>query len=105
MKTPRARLTWLYTITTGAILLLVITAFLPYTVRDRKKSQLEQFQVIWNSLSSRFMASGALTHQYLAQTEADHQLVIHNGKRRPLFVPRVLEAGHGPPDSHPKGQG
>ena len=77
MKTPRARLTWLYTITTGAILLLVITAFLPYTVRDRKKSQLEQFQVIWNSLSSRFMASGALTHQYLAQTEADHQLVIH----------------------------
>lgn len=77
MKTLRVRLTWLYTITTGAILLLVITAFLLYTVQDRKKSQLERFQVIWNSLSSRFMASGALTHEYLAQTEADHNLVIH----------------------------
>lgn len=77
MKTLRARLTWLYTITTGSILLLVVGAFLLYSVQDTRKSQLEQFEVIWSSLSSRFMASGALTHEFLAQTEANHCLVIH----------------------------
>ncbi len=77
MKTLRARLTWLYTITTGSILLLVVAAFLLYSVQDTRKSRLEQFEVLWNSLSSRFMASGALTHEFLAQTEANNCLVIH----------------------------
>lgn len=77
MKTLRTRLTWLYTMTTGTILLLVMAAFLLYSVRDRQKSQLEQFQVIWNSLSSRFMSAGALSQGYLAETETGHHMVIH----------------------------
>ena len=58
MKTLRIRLTCLYTMTTGAILLLVMVSLLLFSVRDSHKDRLEQFQVIWSSLNSRFLASG-----------------------------------------------
>ncbi len=77
MKTLRSRLTWLYTVTTGAILLLVIAAFFLFSLRDARKTRLEQFQVIWNSLSSRFISSNALSQGFLAQMEADYHMVIH----------------------------
>lgn len=77
MKTLRKRLTALYTITTGAILLLVIGAFLLSSIQKTKNTQLEQFQVIWNSLSSRFQSSNSISHGFLAQTEADYHMIIH----------------------------
>ena len=77
MKTLRIRLTCLYTMTTGAILLLVMVSLLLFSVRDSQKDRLEQFQVIWSSLNSRFLASGALSHGYLAETEAGHHMIIH----------------------------
>lgn len=77
MKTLRIRLTCLYTMTTGAILLLVMVSLLLFSVRDSHKDRLEQFQVIWSSLNSRFLASGALSHGYLAETEAGHHMIIH----------------------------
>lgn len=77
MNLVRKRLTALYTVTTGAILLLVISAFLLSSIQKAKAAQLEQFQVIWNSLSSRFQSANAFSHRFLAQTEADYHMVIH----------------------------
>ncbi|MCI8517189.1 MAG: HAMP domain-containing histidine kinase [Hungatella sp.] len=77
MKTLRTRLTALYTATTGAILLFVTAVFLVFSVRNTRQAQVEHFQVIWASVSSRFLASGALSHSFLAQTEADYRMVIH----------------------------
>lgn len=77
MKTLRKRLTALYTLTTGAILLLVIGSFLISSIQKTRDAQLKQFQVIWNSLSSRFQASHAFSHGFLARTEADYHMIIH----------------------------
>lgn len=77
MKTLRMRLTALYTMTTGAILLLVMAVFLVFSVRSTRRAQVEQFQVVWASVSSRLLSSGALSHSFLAQTEADYRMVIH----------------------------
>ena len=77
MKLLRKRLTALYTITTGTILLLVIIAILIFSVRNTQNAQLEQFLVIWNSLSSRFQSANAFSHSFLSQTESDYRMVIH----------------------------
>ncbi len=77
MKTLRKRLAGLYTITTGSILLLVMGAFLLSSIKESRNAQLEQFQVIWNSLTSRFLTSSTVSHGFLAQTEADYQMVVH----------------------------
>ena len=77
MKTLRKRLTALYTLTTGAILLLVIGSFLISSIQKTRDAQLKQFQVIWNSLSSRFQTSHAFSHGFLARTEADYHMIIH----------------------------
>lgn len=77
MKTLRRRLAALYTVTTGSILILVMAAFFLSSVRESKNAGLDQFQVIWNSLTSRFQSSNAYSHGYLAQTEADYQTIIH----------------------------
>ena len=77
MKTLQKRLAGLYTITTGSILLLVMGAFLLSSIQSNRNAQLEQFQVIWNSLTSRFLTSSIFSHGFLAQTEADYQMVVH----------------------------
>ena len=92
MNILRKRLTALYTITTGTILLLVIGAFLLSSVTKAKNTQMEQFQVVWNSLSSRFQSANAFSHGFLAQTEADYHMIIHiqeNGI--PFFYQGVWE--------------
>jgi len=77
MKILQKRLTFLYTITTGSILLLVIGAFFLSSIQGERSAQLEQFQIIWNSLSSRFLSSNAFSHGFLAQTETGYRMVIH----------------------------
>lgn len=77
MNTLRRRLAGLYTITAGTILLLVMAAFCLFSLREAEHSQLEQFQLIWSSLSSRFQSSTMFTHGFLARTEADYNLIIH----------------------------
>lgn len=77
MKALHKRLTALYTITTGTIFLLVIEAFLLSSMKERCNAQLEQFQVIWNSLSSRFLSSNTFSHGFLSQTETDYHMIIH----------------------------
>ncbi len=77
MKTLQKRLTFLYTATTSAILLLVICAFFLSSVRKNRSVQLEQFQVVWNSLTSRFLSSSVFSHTFLAEAEADYHIIIH----------------------------
>lgn len=77
MKTLKRRLTALYTITTGAILFVVILSFLLSSIHKTQNAQLEQFHLIWNSLSSRFLSANAFSHGFLAQTEADYHMIIH----------------------------
>ncbi len=77
MNILRKRLTALYTLTTGGILLLVIGTFLISSVKKAKTTQLEQFQVVWSSLSSRLQSANAFSHGFLAQTEADYHMIIH----------------------------
>lgn len=77
MQTLRKRLTCLYTCTTGLILLLVMAAFLAASLREARQAQKDQFQLVWNSLSTRFQSSNAFSHGFLAQTEADYQMVLH----------------------------
>ena len=91
MKTLRRRLTALYTITTGAILLFVMAAFLLFSIQKTRATEMEQFQMVWSSLSSRLQASHAFSHGFLAQTENDYHLIIHiqeNGS--PLFFQGVF---------------
>lgn len=83
MNTLKKRLTALYTATTGGILFVVILSFLFSSIHKTKNAQLEQFHLIWNSLSSRFLSANAFSHSFLAQTEAECHMIIHlreNGK-------------------------
>ena len=77
MKILQKRLTFLYTATASAILLLVIYAFFLSSVRKNRSAQLEQFQIVWNSLTSRFLSSSAFSHTFLAEAEADYHMIIH----------------------------
>ena len=67
MNTLRRRLAGLYTITAGTILLLVMAAFCLFSLREAEHSQLEQFQLIWSSLSSRFQSSTMFTRPDLTE--------------------------------------
>lgn len=77
MKTLRKRLTALYTITTGTIFLLMIGAFFLSSTKERGNARLEQFQVVWNSLTSRLLSSDSFSYGFLSQTETDYQMIIH----------------------------
>ncbi len=73
----RKRLTWLYTITTGCILTLVVAGFLLFRMEETKRGQLEQFQNTWNNVSSRMQFGTTISHSWLAQTEAAGHLILH----------------------------
>lgn len=77
MNVLRRRLAGLYTATAGLIFLLIVAAFLIFSMREARNAQEDQFQIIWDSLSLRFQSSHSFSHSYLAQTEADYRTVIH----------------------------
>ncbi len=77
MAILRRRLTLLYTVTTSLILTLVMTAFLIMRVRETKQGQMEDFYDLWNSLQFRLQSDTTIAQGFLAQTEADHKVVIH----------------------------
>lgn len=76
-NTLRKRLTWLYTITTGCILTLVMVGFLLFRVDETRREQLEQFQNIWNTVSYRLQFENTISHSWLAKTEADNRTILH----------------------------
>lgn len=73
----RKQLTWLYTITTGCILTIVIVCVLLFRVEETGQGQLTQFQNTWNNASSRMQFSSTISHSWLAQTEVTNHLVLH----------------------------
>ena len=96
MNRLKQRLTVLYTATTGGILLIVILLFFLSSIHKTQNAQLEQFHLIWNSLSSRFLSDNAFCHGFLAQTEADYHLVIHIRENGHAFL---YPGAWTPPDS------
>ena len=96
MNRLKQRLTVLYTATTGGILLIVILLFFLSSIHKTQNAQLEQFHLIWNSLSSRFLSANAFSHGFLAQTEADYHLVIHIRENGHAFL---YPGAWTPPDS------
>lgn len=96
MNRLRQRLTALYTVTTGGILFIVILLFFLSSIHKTQNAQLEQFHLIWNSLSSRFLSANAFSHAFLAQTEADYHLVIHIRENGQAFL---YPGAWTPPDS------
>ena len=96
MNGLKQRLTVLYTATTGGILLIVILLFFLSSIHKTQNAQLEQFHLIWNSLSSRFLSANAFSHGFLAQTEADYHLVIHIRENGHAFL---YPGAWTPPDS------
>lgn len=76
-NTLKKRLTWLYTIVTGAILTLALIGFLIFQMEDTKRTQLNQFQTIWNTISRQVQFDSVITHSWLSQTESDNRLIIH----------------------------
>lgn len=77
MKLLRRRLTWLYTITTGLILTLALSAFLLLRIEETRQAQLDSFYAAWNALSFRLSSDTVISHSFLAQAEAASQSVIH----------------------------
>ncbi len=77
MNVLRRRLTLLYAVTTSLILTLVMAAFLIMRIRETRQGQMEDFYDLWNSLQFRLQSDTTIAQGFLAQTEADHKVVIH----------------------------
>lgn len=74
----RKRLTWLYTVTTGCIILTIVMAgFLMFRLKEIKGDQLEQFRSIWGSVCSRVQFDSVIFHSWLSAAEADNRMIIH----------------------------
>ncbi len=75
--TLRRRLTCLYAVTASLILTMVLAVLLLARVRDVRRSQLDAFYSLWNSLQFRIQSDLSISQSYLAQTEAANSAVIH----------------------------
>lgn len=76
-KALHRRLSWLYTVTTGIILILVIIGMLLFLKDMEERKQLEQFQSNWLTVSTRVQYDTSVSHSWLARTEAENRLIIH----------------------------
>ena len=85
-KKLQKKLTFLYTLTTGTILtviLIICFFYMKTAVEARYKAE---FSDIFLTISNRFQTESFFTDSWLAQMESDNHLLIHieeNGK--PLF--------------------
>lgn len=85
-KKLQKKLTFLYTLTTGTILtviLIICFFYMKTAVETRYKAE---FSDIFLTISNRFQTESFFTDSWLAQMESDNHLLIHieeNGK--PLF--------------------
>lgn len=77
MKNLRCRLTWLYTITTGMILTLALAGLFLLRTKETRQAQLDSFYAVWNSLASHLSSDTIISHNFLAQVEAESHSIIH----------------------------
>ncbi len=73
----RRNLTLLYTVTTGAILTVVVIALLAFNVKAARKDEYQRFQNEILTISSRMQFGSTISGSWLATTEAAGRLIIH----------------------------
>lgn len=84
-NTLHRRLVWLYTMTTGMILTLVLGGVLLFSIRDADRRLEEQFHSDFLTVLSRLQSAGSVSHSWLAQLEGSHRLIIHiEENKKPL---------------------
>lgn len=76
IKKLRIRLTFLYSIITGCILMAVIIGIAFYNRQDLKKKELEAFQNQLLMMTARLQSDIAVPHTWLAQNEYENGLII-----------------------------
>lgn len=94
LNTLHRRLVWLYTLTTGLILTLVLGGVLLFTIRESGRRLEERFQTDYLTILSRLQSGGPVSHSWLAQMEGSHRLLIHieeNG------IPLLFSGSWSPP--------
>lgn len=115
----RVRLTLLYSVSIGVILLAVIVGIALFNRQELKKQELDRFQNNLFLLTARLQSDIAVSHTWLAQMEAENRMIINildhqmplrfNGSwqpdtARPVLISRLQElaaAQHVYPDSKP----
>lgn len=87
-STLHRRLVWLYTITTGLILTLVLGGVLLFSIRDSNRRLEEQFHTGYFTILSRLQSGSLISHSWLSQMEGGSQLIIHIEENKiPLRFP------------------
>ena len=76
IKKLRLRLTLLYSIITGLILIAVIVGIAVFNRQDLKKKELEHFQNQLLMMTARLQSDIAVPHTWLAQSEYENRLII-----------------------------
>lgn len=76
-STLHRRLVWLYTLTTGMILTLVLGGVLLYSIRESDRRLEERFHADYLTILSRLQSSSLISQSWLAQMEGSHRLIIH----------------------------
>lgn len=76
-KGVQKRLTVLYTLTTGAILVILLGCIFLWNINNREQAEAEAFQNLWVSASSRLHLDSVISDTYLAQTEVSSRAIIH----------------------------
>lgn len=76
-KDVQKKLTVLYTTLTGLILMVLLACIFMWNITAREHGESAAFQNLWLSVSSHLQMDSALSHSYLAQTEAANRAVIH----------------------------
>ena len=71
------RLAWLYTATTGTILTACLLLLLFFFGQEAQRRQLDQFEASYLSLLTRLRSDTTLSDRWLAQLEAEQDLLIH----------------------------
>lgn len=76
-NTLHRRLVWLYTMTTGMILTMVLGGVLLFSIRDADRRLEEQFKSDFLTVLSQLQSASSVSHSWLAQMEGSHRLIIH----------------------------
>lgn len=85
-QTLQKKLTFLYTLTTGTILTVILIICFFYMKSSVEARYKAQFSSIFLTISNRFQTEAFFTDSWLSQMELDNQLVIHiEENKQPLF--------------------
>lgn len=85
-NTLHRRLTWLYTVTTGCILTLVLAGVLLFMIREEENKQLERFQSVWTIVSSKLQFDSTISHSWISQMETENHIILYiEENQKPLL--------------------